>query len=149
MKAFLDELAKIHSREEAVDPDTLGGLSRRLVWLQHARDAIRHGLKEIEAEHNHIGGLVLEKMDEEGFSTLGCNGMTIYQREDFYCSAKPDSKQEAVDAFRENEMEEMVAIQAASAKAWIREKIDQDGEPPEWIKKFFNFGFKRRAVARK
>lgn len=91
--------------------------------LTAQRDDLRDQLKKVEDQRSEVERELTERFAMNGLQSVKLKGHTIYLQVEQHASVKAEFRQDAIDAARRLELEDMITLQPQRFAAWCREQL--------------------------
>jgi len=125
-------------------------LAREFVALtKEKRDFAKH-LKVVKDSLKEVEERLILQLGNAGISKLTVDGMTVYTRRELWAFVKPEQREAAIAALRENDHGEFVQVTPSTQRlrGLVRDWEEEEVATPAWFAEVFNTVEKYKLGAR-
>lgn len=122
--------------------------------LEKERRQLEAKLKACKQQIATLSPVLMEEMAMAGIQSVKAHGMTVFTRQDFYCSKKAvvagATTEKVCEVLRSLGYNNLVSetYSAATLKSIVKEMIDNAEQIPEQLKSLINYDHTTKLVAR-
>lgn len=108
------------------------------VELTKRRDDLREQLKGVEDARSALEATIAEEWGLNDVQSVKVPGFTVYRQLEQRVNVKGECREQAIQAARSLELEELIAIQPQRFQSWAKEMIANEGGLPSELAPLVN-----------
>lgn len=116
-----------HETPNGVLADVLGRVAEKMTEIAAAEQVV----KRLEKELEELEGQATEQLGLSGLERCTVAGKTWWRDETLLCSSLKEYREEMLEAARAEKLEDAIAVNTATLKAWLTERAKARNIPLE------------------